>query len=396
VRELRRIKREVYMPLIHRPGEAQIDFGYALAKISGDLRKIAFFVMVLPHSDAFFVMTFERECTESYWEGHLRGFEFFGGVPSRISYDNAKVLVSKVISSHQRQLTDGFLKLQSHYLFKEHFCRVARANEKGVVEGVVKYARLNFFVPVPQVDDLKQLNARLVEMCRKDMKRRLRGKTATKAELLKEDQAAFLSLPAAPFDACRKQPTRANSLSLVRFDDNDYSVPVAYAHHEILIKGYVERVVLCHQQKVVAEHRRSWGKQGVFFNYLHYLPLLEQKPAALDHARPLANLNLPACFDTLRQRLAVEQQKQGDATREFIRVLRLLEDHPMASLKQAVQKALQIGAHSREAVAQFLIPAPPWRPPTFLLDGRPHLRQVTVSKPDISAYQILLSKGKQP
>jgi hypothetical protein len=92
----------------------------------------------------------------------------------------------------------------------------------------------------------------------------------------------------------------------------------------------------------------------------------------------------------------VEQQKQGDATREFIRVLRLLEDHPMASLKQAVQKALQIGAHSREAVAQFLIPAPPWRPPTFLLDGRPHLRQVTVSKPDISAYQILLSKGKQP
>jgi hypothetical protein len=352
--------------------------------------------MVLPHSDAFFVMTFERECTESYWEGHLRGFEFFGGVPSRISYDNAKVLVSKVISSHQRQLTDGFLKLQSHYLFKEHFCRVARANEKGVVEGVVKYARLNFFVPVPQVDDLKQLNARLVEMCRKDMKRRLRGKTATKAELLKEDQAAFLSLPAAPFDACRKQPTRANSLSLVRFDDNDYSVPVAYAHHEILIKGYVERVVLCHQQKVVAEHRRSWGKQGVFFNYLHYLPLLEQKPAALDHARPLANLNLPACFDTLRQRLAVEQQKQGDATREFIRVLRLLEDHPMASLKQAVQKALQIRAHSREAVAQFLIPAPPWRPPTFLLDGRPHLRQVTVSKPDISAYQILLSKGKQP
>ena len=395
VRELRRINQEVFMPLIHRPGEAQVDFGYALAKVSGDLRKVAFFVMVLPHSDAFFVMTFERECTESYWEGHLRAFEFFGGVPQRISYDNAKVLVSRVISSHERRLTDGFLKLQSHYLFNEHFCRVARANEKGVVEGVVKYVRLNFFVPVPQVDDLNELNARLVEMCRQDMKRRLRGKTATKAELLKEDQSAFLSLPVAPFDACRKQPTRANSLSLVRFDDNDYSVPVAYAHHEILIKGYVERVVLCHQQKVVAEHRRSWDKEGVFFNYLHYLPLLEQKPGALDHARPLADLNLPACFDTLRRRLVLEQQKQGDATREFIRVLRLLEDHSMASLKQAVQKALCIRAHSRDAVAQFLIPAPPWRHSTFLLDGRPHLRRVTVSKPDISAYQILLSKGGQ-
>jgi len=393
VRELRRIKREVFMPLIHRPGEAQVDFGYALAKVSGVQKKIAFFVMALPYSDAFFVMAFERECSESYWEGHLRAFEFFGGVPQRISYDNAKVLVSKVISSHERRLTDGFLKLQSHYLFREHFCRVARANEKGVVEGVVKYVRSNFLVPVPQVDDLRQLNARLAEMCRQDMKRRLRRKTATKAQLLKEDQAAFLSLPTSAFDACRKQPTRANSLSLVRFDDNDYSVPVAYAHHEILVKGYVDRVVLCHQQKVVAEHRRSWAKEGVFFNYLHYLPLLEQKPGALDHARPLADLNLPACFDTLRRRLVAEEQKQGDGSREFIRVLRLLEEHPMTRLAQAVQKALGINAHSRDAIAQFLIPAPPWQPGTFLLDGHPHLRQITVNKPDLSAYQILLSKG---
>jgi transposase len=82
------------MPLSHRPGEGQVDFGYALARVCGVLRKIAFFVMALPFSDAFFVMAFERECTESYWEGHSRAFEFFGGVPQRISYDNSKVLVS--------------------------------------------------------------------------------------------------------------------------------------------------------------------------------------------------------------------------------------------------------------------------------------------------------------
>jgi len=131
-----------------------------------------------------------------------------------------------------------------------------------VVEGVVKFARLNFFVPVPQVHDLDELNGKLAERCREDLKRRLRGKTGTKAEMLKEDQAAFLALPEVAFDACRKQPTRANSLSLVRFDDNDYSVPVHYAHHEILIKGYVERVVLCHKDKVVAKHHRSWGKES--------------------------------------------------------------------------------------------------------------------------------------
>jgi transposase len=393
VRELKRVKQEVFMPLIHRPGEAQVDFGYALAKVCGALRKVGFFVMVLPYSDAFFVMAFERECTESYWEGHVRAFEFFGGVPSRISYDNSRVLVSKIVGPHDRKLTDGFLKLQSHYLFREHFCRVRRANEKGVVEGVVKFARLNFFVPVPQVRDLSELNSTLAQMCHQDLKRRLRGKRGTKAEMLKEDEAAFLPLPVVGFDACRKQPTRANSLSLVRFDDNDYSVPVCYAHHEILIKGYVGRVLLCHRDKVVAEHRRSWSKEGIFFNYRHYLPLLEQKPGALDHARPLADLNLPECFDTLRRRLVAEEKRKGEGTREFIRVLRLLQDHPMGTVRGAVEKALQVRAHSRDAVLQFLLPRFSWEKTAFFLDGHKHLRLVKVTKPDLSLYSTLLPEG---
>ncbi len=112
-----------------------------------------------------------------------------------------------------------------------------RANEKGVLEGVVKFARLNFFVPVPRVRDLAELDRKLAERCREDLKRRLRGKGGTKAEMLKEDQAAFLPLPAGVFDACRKEPTGANSLYLVRFEDDDYSVPVPYAHTKSPLKG---------------------------------------------------------------------------------------------------------------------------------------------------------------
>jgi transposase len=392
VREIKRVNREVFMPLVHRPGEAQVDFGFAVAKVAGVLRKIAFFVMVLPHSDAFFVMAFERECTETYWEGHERAFEFFGGVPNRISYDNSKVLVSQVLGGCERKFTDGFLKLQSHYLFREHFCRVRRANEKGVVEGVVKYTRLNFLVPVPQASDLEELNRNLAEACREDLKRRLRGKSTPTAQLLTEDKKAFLPHPAGGFDACRKVPTRANSLSLARFDRNDYSVPVAYAHHEILVKGYVDRVLLVHKQCVVAEHRRCWGKEGVFFNYLHYLPLLERKPGALDHARPMAELNLPDCFNVLRRRLENEQRKQGDGTREFIRVLRLLEDYSMSKLEEAVEKALAMRVHSRDAIAQFLSPRLSLQRSSFLLDGQKHLRRVQVDRPDLSAYRTLLSR----
>jgi len=390
VRDIKRHKKEVFMPLVHNPGEAQVDFGYALAKIAGFLRKVAFFVMVLPYSDAFFVMVFERECTESYWEGHSRAFEFFGGVPRRISYDNSRVMVSKIIGSRERKLTDGFLQLQSHYLFREHFCRVARPNEKGVVEGVVKFARLNFFVPVPETDDLDELNKKLASMCHDDMGRRLRGKSGTKAELIVEDRQVFLPLPPSPFDACRKQPTRANSLSLVRFDDNDYSVPVAYAHHEILIKGYVDRVALCHGPRVVAEHKRSWGKEGVFFNYRHYLPLLERKPGSLDYARPLSGFDFPECFNLLRRRLIAEQPKEGAGIREFIKVLRLLEDYPMGRVKRAVEKGLGMRAHCRDAIVQFIVPRPH---KTFVLDGREHLCRVKVGVPEVSAYQILLSEG---
>ena len=264
VSRIRRHTREVFMPLIHRPGEAQVDFGEALAKVNGVLRKVHFLVMALPYSDAFFVVAFERECTETWWEGHVRAFESFGGVPVRITYDNSRVLTSQIICSRGSELTKGFLQLKSHYLFDHHFCRVRRANEKGVVEGVVKYVRLNFFVPVPQVRDLEELNERLAQMCRADLSRRLRGKSGPKAELLVEDRAAFHSLPPIPFDACRIRTTIANSLSLVRFDANDYSVPVRYAHHFITMKGYVDRVLLCCEEETVAEHRRSWDKEGFF------------------------------------------------------------------------------------------------------------------------------------
>ena len=81
VREQTRRRQEVFVPLTHPPGEAQVDFGEALVKMNGVLRKVAFFVMALPHSDAAFVMAFERECTETFWEGHVRGSSFSGACP---------------------------------------------------------------------------------------------------------------------------------------------------------------------------------------------------------------------------------------------------------------------------------------------------------------------------
>ena len=115
---------EVFVPLAHPPGEAQVDFGTAEVLLEGQPTTVALFVMTLPYSDAIFVRAFPRECTEAFLEGHARAFEFFGGVPRRITYDNSKVAVARITGGRSREVTDAFLRLRSHHLFEAHFCRV--------------------------------------------------------------------------------------------------------------------------------------------------------------------------------------------------------------------------------------------------------------------------------
>jgi transposase len=392
VRELSRRSQEVFMPLTHRPGTMQMDFGEALAKIGGVLQKVHFAFFALPHSDAVYIRGYERECTESFWDAHVHAFKYWGGVPWECAYDNLRIAVAQIIGGGKdRKLTNGFLQLQSHYLFDHRFCRVARPNEKGVVEGMVKFGRSNFLVPVPSAGSLAELNERLEQNCREDLDRRVRGQSQTKAQLLEEDRQAFRPLPTVPFEACRKESRISNSLSLVRFDDNDYSVPVSHAHRTITLKGWCEEVRIYSGQEAIACHQRIWKKEQVSLDPVHYLALLERKPGALDVARPLVGLELPECFAVLRRRL--ENERDGDGTREYIRVLRLLENHTLAGLKQAVEKALGVGAITRDAIAQFLMPQPQWRHTVFRLDGYPHLRGVRIDAPDLRGYRDLMAMG---
>jgi transposase len=388
VRRLRQNTHEVFVPLKHVPGEAQVDFGHALVRVDGILQKMPFFVMALPHSDAVFVAGFERECTETFWEGHVRAFEYFGGVPTRISYDNTAIAVSKILGGGQRKLTQGFLQLKSHYLFDNHFCRPARGNEKGVVEGLVKFTRSNFMVPVPQVSGLEELNASLKAHCLEDLNRRLRGKGQRKSDLLVEDRKAMGPLPPVPFEAARVETSDANSLSMVRFDRNDYSVPVCWAHHQIVIKGSCLEVILHAQGHEIARHSRIWDKEQVRFDPVHYLALLETKPGAFDYALPLDCWELPECFTVLRRRH--EDRDAGQGTREYIRILRLLEKHSMPKLRVAIEKALEYRAISRDAIAQFLYSAEPSPNQTFNLEGHPHLKNICIQAPNLHVYAQLM------
>ena len=387
VRQLRlKSPKEVFMPLRQPPGEAQVDFGYALARIGGVLQKTTFFVMSMIYSDAMFVMAFPRECTESFLEAHVAAFRYFGFVPHRISYDNAKVAVAKILGAHERKLASGFARLVSHYLFKPHFCRVRRANEKGVVEGMVRYSRQNFMVPVPDVANFAELNAHLLACCRSDMTRRLRGKTLSKQELLLEDKIVALELPASRFDSRRLVSTMANSEALVRFDTNDYSVPVACGHRPVVLKASVDTIFIYNQGLEIARHDRCWQREQQIFDPLHYLPLLQRKPGSLDYAKPMDNWVIPRELEQLRRRL---EAQRPDGTKEYIRVLMLLRRYPMHRLVQAIRQFDGFSAPTAEAIRQWLIPAQQPQLKTFNLAGREHLAGVKVSNPDLGIYRQL-------
>ena len=390
VAQARRHSKEAFVPLSHPPGHAQFDFGEAVVEIAGVRRKAALGVITLPYSDTYFLSAYPRECTETFQAAHIAGFSFFGGVPIRTSYDNTTIAVSKVMG-RERVLTRAFLALQSHYLFDHHFCRVGRGNEKGHVETHVGYSRRNLLVPVPAFDSWAALNEYLAASCYADLFRRVWGKAGTKAERLAEDRAAMLALPTEAFEPRRIAQGHANSLSLVRFDANDYSVPTAYAHHEVTVIGDIEEVTITSGTDVVATHPRHWGKEHTAYDPIHYLALLERKPGAIDFARPLESWELPACFATLRRRLEADLGHGG--TREFIKVLRLLERATVPSLARAVDRALAIGATGSDAIALILFHHAERPVGLFSLDGHPHLKSFVIDPPDLGAYGTLTQMG---
>lgn len=391
VRAIKETSKEVFMPLSQRPGEAQVDFGHALANFNGTLKKVVFFVMSMVHSDAMFVMAFPRECTESFLEAHVRAFDFFGCVPKRISYDNTRVAITKILKHHKRKYTSEFKRLISHYLFEPHFCNVRRPNEKGIVEGSVKYSRLNFMVPVPQVKDYDELNKLLLDCCQSDLDRILRGKRSlSKKQLLTEDRFAAIALPDDMFDYRKSTSTFASSESLVRYDTNDYSVPVSSAHHQTTIKASVSFIEVYRQDALIAKHRRCWDRERQIFEPMHYLELLERKPGSLDHARPLEDWHLPDCFNTYRRCL---EAHRDNGTKEYIQILLLLNKYSIRQISQAIRKALNHRIYCYCAVQQFLLTAEDYAFTTFSLAGREHLRHTVVHQTTASDYRSLMQGG---
>ena len=263
--------------------------------------------------------------------------------------------------------------------------------DKGKVEGLVGYVRRNFMTPLPVADSFDALNARFLDACVKRRQAILRGQTTTISERMQADISAFMPLPPAPYDACHKVATRVSSMSLVRYRNNDYSVPTRYGHQEVLAKGYVDRVEIACRGETIATHLRSYDKAEFIYNPLHYLALLEHKSKALDQAAPLDDWRLADCVYRLRR--LMEARMGNGGRHEFIQVLRLMEDFHQHQVEQAVAEALRLGAISFDAVKMLLLARLENRPARLDLTFYPYLPAATVGATDPRAYLGLIANA---
>jgi hypothetical protein len=337
------------------------------------------------------VKAYPAETAEAFCDGHNAAFAFFGKVPLSMLYDNTRLAVVRILGDGTRQRTRAFAELQSHFLFADRFGRPGKGNDKGKVEGLVGYARRNFLVPVPQVESLAMLNAQLEARCRDRQSACLRGHQESIGERLGRDLAAMLRLPEAPYEACETRSARVSSLSLVRYHGSDYSVPVAYGHREVVVRGTVEEVVISCGVTEIARHRRSYERADVLLEPLHYLPLLERKIGALDQAAPLAGWALPEAFLTLRRLLEARLGKAG--RREWVQVLRLLELFRPEEVAAGVAEALRLGAIGFDAVKHLVLCGIERRPARLDLEVYPYLPRARVATTSPRAYLDLLDGG---
>jgi hypothetical protein len=326
----------------------------------------------------------------------VAAFTHYDCVPHEVWWDNPTTVVRQLFTGRQRRLHERYAALASHYTFEPLFCMPARGNEKPRAENRVWDLQRQWATPVPSVPDPEALNAHLLTCCCRQAEHIVHGQHEAIGVRFALERAKALPLPAHPFDACIFQPAQVDKYQTVQFDNNRYSVPRPQAFRAVTVKGYIDRVEVVAAGQVVACHGRCYERDQQILDPLHYLAVLPRRPAALDHAPVLRNWQLPEAFGKLRQVLE-RQHGSGAGSRQYIRVLQLLPEHPLERVCQAVESCLV-----QETVAAETI-----RGLTERLAARAERRaggdssevtvlcQYQVPRPDLGQFDQLLKKGDE-
>lgn len=250
-------KRSAFVPLAFSPGEvAEFDWGGAEVVMAGEPTDAQILCYRLRYSHMPLVVAYPNQRQEAMLDGLRRAFEVLGGVPLRLTSDNLKQAVHKILEGKNRKEQDAYLSFRTHYLFESNFCNPGMGNEKGSVENLVGFAQRNIIGPRLEADSWEELNAILWERCLKYAERTFRGESETVLERWRQEQRALRQLPQRPFECCKTLPVTSNGTASVLFDTCRYSVPVRYAHEKLVLRAYWDRIEIYHGLQRIASHPR--------------------------------------------------------------------------------------------------------------------------------------------
>lgn len=308
------------VPLSYAPGEAiQIDWGEATVYIDGQKTKLYTFCGRLCYSCDIFVQVYKAANQEAFLEAQQLMFDFFGGTPRRLIFDNAKVAVKEGFGIHAKP-QDKYLSFSAHYAFSLDFCNPASGNEKSLVENLVGYSRRNFLVPVPRINNIEELNRKLWNDC---INYRDKHKVAHRqhaVQVMYQEETRFLNtIPRYRFDTSKTAMAKVDDFSTVRYEKNNYSVPTRYLRKDVTVKGYANNICILHQGSVIATYSRQYGCGNTQYRLEHYIDLLERKPRSVSNARPVK--------ETLTQELLDWGNQLPGGNKEMVKLLRLCVDY---------------------------------------------------------------------
>jgi transposase len=379
VREWRRKRREVFVPLVYRPGElAEVDFFEVLVEVAGERRKAFLFVMRLMFSGRDFVWLYDRQDQVSFLDGHVRAFAHLGFVPQRIAYDNLRPAVRRLLRGSLRELTERFAALVTHYVFEPCFARPCTGHDKGGVEARGKAIRHQHLVPIPAGDDLTVIAAALLE--RVDA----RFFASERALQLDAEREFALQLPTAAFDPRATHLVGVAPRSLVRVEGAYYSVPTGWVGLALIARIAPGLVEITGPDGTRVQHpRKRFGERSI--DYRHYLPELARKPQALRQVAPELMRDLGEPYATAWQHI-VAAHGPREGSRVFAKILEgvlLLGTHE-------VERRLQTALARGEPILLALRP-PPSKAVMLAHDVIPEtLRSVVVASSTVHDFDAVL------
>ena len=391
-------KQRVYLPLEYEPGvDMQMDWGEAVVELGGEVTTVKLFNLRWCYSRQLFVCAYPSEKQECFLDGHVRAFHYFGGVAQRIIYDNLKPAVQRILTGRNREEQALFLAFRNHYVFESRYCNPASGHEKGGVENDVGYARRNFLAGCPAFADYEELNAYLLEQCQRANERTIYGQPQSVAEAWQVEHPHIRALPPHEFACCVSREVKVNKYSQIQFETNRYSVPTDEAYRTVTVRAFPFRIEILHRDQVLATHPRSYAREQDVIDPLHYLPLLEQRPGAFEHAQPMRQLRASwePVYDELLTHL--QQRLSGSrAIREFVRILSLHRCYPPDAVTAAVRQALSCGSAHLDNVTLCLHQAlfPEVAPPQLDLSTQPALAEMGQQPIDLALYDQLLQGGR--